>query len=134
MQEVPFAGEHHREPELVGLLDDGFVAHRAAGLDHDRDAGRGGGRLDAVFERIERVARARAAARGPAAFFAAISPDSTRFCWPAPMPTAWPSFTSTIAFDFTWPQMRQASSRSRHCSGVGATLVTTRQSLRVAAK
>ena len=30
--------------------------------------------------------------------------------------------------------MRHASSRSRHCSGVGATLVTTRQSLRAAAK
>ena len=46
------------------------------------------------------------------------------------MPTACPSFTSTIAFDFTWPQMRHASSASRHSSSVGARLVTTRQSSR----
>src|SRR5580765_8583538 len=61
MEEVSFAGEDHREPELVGLLDDGFVAHRAARLDDRGDAGRRR-RLDAVFEGIERVARARAAA------------------------------------------------------------------------
>ncbi len=47
------------------------------------------------------------------------------------MPTAWPSFTSTMAFDFTCPQMRQASSASRHSASVGARLVTTRQSSRV---
>ena len=64
MQEVPFAGEHHREPELVGLLDHCFVAHRATGLDHDRDTRRGRG-LHAVFERVERVTRARAADRAP---------------------------------------------------------------------
>ena len=121
MEEVPFAGEHHREPELVGALDDLLVAHRAARLDDGGDAGRGRG-LDAVLERIERVARAAPPRARPAAFWAAISPDSTRFCWPAPMPTAWPSFTSTIAFDFTCPQMRHASSRSRHCSGGGRDL------------
>ena len=37
-------------------------------------------------------------------------------------------------FDFTCPQIRHASSASRHCSVVGATLVTTRQSSRPAAK
>ena len=40
MQEVPFAGEHHREAELVGLLDDRVVTHRAAGLDHRGHTGR----------------------------------------------------------------------------------------------
>ena len=50
------------------------------------------------------------------------------------MPTAWPSFTSTIAFDFTCPQMRHASSASRHSDSVGARLVTTRQSSRAATK
>ena len=50
------------------------------------------------------------------------------------MPTAWPSFTNTIEFDFTCPQIRHASSASAHCSGVGAAFVTTRQSLRTAAK
>ena len=30
MQEVPLAGEHHRETELVGLVDHGLVAHPAA--------------------------------------------------------------------------------------------------------
>ena len=53
---------------------------------------------------------------------------------PAPMPTAWPSFTSTIEFDFTCPQIRHASSASRHSASVGARLVTTRQSSRVATK
>ena len=71
MQEVPFAGEHHREAELVGLLDDRVVAHRAAGLDHGRDARARRG-LDAVGERVERVARARAALR------AAARPSSPR--------------------------------------------------------
>src|SRR5438270_13120295 len=62
MEEVPLAGEDHHEPELVGRLDDGFVTHRAAGLDDRRDAGRGG-RFDSVFERVERVARGRTAVR-----------------------------------------------------------------------
>ena len=134
MEEVPFAGEHHREPELVGLLDHRFVAHRAAGLDDRGDAARPRPLRRRLRTGRTRRSRTRRRCARPAAFFAAISPDSTRFCWPAPMPTAWRSFTSTIAFDFTCPQMRHASSRSRHCSGVGATLVTTRQSLRVAAK
>ena len=100
----------------------GSSLHRATGLHDHRDA-RGRGRLDAVGERVERVAtRTRRRRARPAAFFAAISPDSTRFCCPAPMPTAWPSFTSTIAFDFTCPQMRHASSASRHSASVGATL------------
>src|SRR3954449_6202959 len=59
MQEVTFAGEDHCEAELVGTFDDDVVAHRAAGLHHHRDA-RGCRSLDAVGERIERVARARA--------------------------------------------------------------------------
>src|SRR5262249_9209508 len=56
VEEVSFAGEHHREAELVGAFDVRFVAHRAAGLHDHRDAG-GRGRLDAVGERVERVRR-----------------------------------------------------------------------------
>src|SRR5688572_22945077 len=62
MEEVPFAGEHHGDPELVGLLDALVIAHRTAGLDDDRHPGRGS-RLDAVGERVEGVAGAGAAGR-----------------------------------------------------------------------
>ena len=45
------------------------------------------------------------------------------------MPQAAPSFTSTIALDFTLPQTRQASSTSAHSRlGRAAAVVTTRQS------
>ena len=64
VQEVPFAREDHREPELVGLFDHLLVADRTARLHHHRDA-RGRRGFDAVGERVERVRRARAA-RGPA--------------------------------------------------------------------
>src|SRR5262245_62253593 len=60
MQEMPFAGEDHRESELVGPLDHDVVAHCTAGLHHHCHPGRGR-RLDAVGEGIERVARACAA-------------------------------------------------------------------------
>ena len=60
VEEVPFAGEHHREAELVCGLDDRVVANRATRLDHRRDPGTGCG-LDAVREREERVTRRRAA-------------------------------------------------------------------------
>src|SRR5690348_16270743 len=59
MQEVPLSGEDHREAELVGARDVRIVAHRAAGLDDDGDARARGG-PDAVGERVERVACARA--------------------------------------------------------------------------
>src|SRR5262245_3228870 len=62
VQEVPFAGQHHRDPELVGARDVRIVAHGASGLDDHGDPGVGR-RLDAVREREERVARARAALR-----------------------------------------------------------------------
>ncbi len=55
------------------------VAHRSARLDDDGNAGLGR-RLDAVGERVERVAAHAPPSARPAAFFAAISPDSTRFC------------------------------------------------------
>ena len=62
--EVALAGEDHRDAVLVGGGDDLVVADRAARLDHRRDAGRGG-RVEAVAEREEGVARARPArARG----------------------------------------------------------------------
>src|SRR5689334_23321963 len=64
VEEVTLAGEHHCEPELVGLLDDRVVTHRAARLDDRRDT-RGRRGLDAVLERVERVARACAAHGAP---------------------------------------------------------------------
>src|SRR4051794_36541626 len=62
--ELALAGEDHRHTELVGPGDVLVVVHRAAGLDDHGDAGRGGC-LDAVGERVERVAGARPAL-GPA--------------------------------------------------------------------
>ena len=43
------------------------------------------------------------------------------------MPQATPSFTSTMLFDFTQPQMRKASSASARSAAVGSRLVTTDQ-------
>jgi hypothetical protein len=68
-------------------------------------------------------------ARAPALSTASL-PQSTRFCWPAPTPTAMPSVTTTTALERTWAQTRHAISRSRHWGSVGATLVTTRHSSR----
>ena len=63
----------------------------------------------------------------PAAFSAAIRPASRRFCWPAPMPTAAPSLTSTMVLELTAAPTRQASSKSTHSDSLGARLVTTRK-------
>ena len=131
VQEVPLAGEHHGEAELVGLGDGVVVLHRAAGLDDHGHAGRRRRpRCRRGTGRRRRWRRRRPAAR-PAAFAAAIWPASTRFCWPAPMPHAVPSFTSTIELLFTQPTSRQASSASAHSASVGWRLVTTVQSSRV---
>src|SRR5207302_3026890 len=46
----------------------------------------------------------------PAALRAAISPASTRVCWAAPMPTACPLATRTLALVLTWRLPRPASS------------------------
>ena len=56
------AGEHHREPALVGRRDHFRVAHAAARLDHRRGAVVGDD-VEAVAEREERVGRHRRAAR-----------------------------------------------------------------------
>ena len=66
MQEVPFTREDHRQAELVCPLDHRVVAHRATGLD-DRGDARGRRGLDAVFERIERIARAGTSVRAAGA-------------------------------------------------------------------
>ena len=60
MQELPFAGEHHGQPELVGACDDSVVADRSPGLYDHRDAGGRGG-VDTVGEGIEAVSGGRAA-------------------------------------------------------------------------
>src|SRR4051794_39420319 len=57
VQEVPLPGEEHRHAELVSLGDALVVAHRTARLHDDGHTGRGG-RLDAVGEGVEGVARA----------------------------------------------------------------------------
>src|SRR4051794_2334674 len=51
--------------------------------------------------------------------------ESTRLIWPAPTPTVAPPRASTIAFERTWRQTRQANSTSAHSSSLGARLVTT---------
>src|SRR5579875_3210951 len=63
----------------------------------------------------------------PAALATASSPGETRFCWPAPMPTAMPLAARTIALDLTAAHTRQASCRSRQAAELGARLVTTCQ-------
>src|SRR5436190_21601553 len=67
MEEVPFAREDHRDAELVRPRDVLLVAHRAARLDDDGDAGLGRG-FDAIGERIKRVARACPALRATSRF------------------------------------------------------------------
>jgi probable blue pigment (indigoidine) exporter len=62
VQEVALAGEDHGHAQLVGAGDVGVVPDRAPGLDDDRHT-RLGRRLDAVGERVERVAGARPAPR-----------------------------------------------------------------------
>ncbi len=61
----------------------------------------------------------------------AISAASTLLCWPAPIPTAWPEATMTMALEVVRAHTRQASSTSRHCSAVGTAFVATCQSERV---
>ena len=65
-----------------------------------------------------------ACARSPARR-SAISTETWRLAWPAPMPTVAPFFASTIAFDRTWRTARQANSRSVSSSSVGRRFVTT---------
>ena len=50
--------------------------------------------------------------RSPA-FSTAIRTESSRLIWPAPTPRSWPSLATTIAFDLTIAQTRQAKARSR---------------------
>ena len=117
-------------PSSSARLDDLLVAHRAAGLDDHRDAG-GGGRLDAVGERVERVARARAA-RGPARRPSSPRSRPTRPGSAGRRRCRRPGRPS--------PARSRSTSRARRCatrarrratrSSVGARLVTTRQSSR----
>ena len=82
MEEVPFAGEHHREAELVGPVDHLLSPIAPPGCTTAAMPGRGRG-LDAVGERVERVARAtRRPPRAPRPSSPRSPPDSTRFCWP----------------------------------------------------
>src|ERR1019366_4586088 len=60
----------------------------------------------------------------------AISAATTRDCWPAPTPTACPSFTIAMALEVVRPHTRQARTRSRHSSSVGWRDVTTVHSTR----
>ena len=57
----------------------------------------------------------------------AISAATTRDCWPAPTPTAWPSVTTAMALEVVRAQTFQARARSRHWASVGRALVTTSQ-------
>ena len=84
--------------------------------------------------RTRRDAHAPPAAR-PAAFLAAISPDSTRFCWPAPMPDG---LAVLHQHDRVRLHVPADAPRQLGVAPLGRRsaprLVTTRQSSRVAAK
>ena len=56
--------------------------------------------------------------------------ESSRFCWPAPMPSACRSLAYTIALLLTAAHTCHAKTRSRHWTSSGSTAVTTRQSAR----
>ena len=60
-------------------------------------------------------------ARSPARR-SAISTDTWRLAWAAPIPTVAPFRASTIAFERTWRTARQAKSRSVSSSSVGRRL------------
>ena len=127
VQEVPLAGEDHGDAELVGPGDVLVVLHRAARLHDHRHAGVGG-RLDAVGEREERVARA-GAALGPAGGLlrgdlAGLDPvllagaDAPRPGRPSPARCCWTSPPADA------PGQRGVG----HSASVGARSVTTCQS------
>ena len=96
-------------PGGVGRRDDLCVADRAAGLDDARSRrrrrARRGRRRRGRTRRTPppRPRRARPPWRRRA------PPRRPVDCWPAPMPTATPSFASTIALDDVRPHTRQAS-------------------------
>ena len=52
----------------------------------------------------------------------AISTETWRLAWPAPMPTVAAFLASTIAFERTWRTARHAKSRSVSSSSVGPAL------------
>ena len=105
-------------------LDRLVVAPRAAGLDDRGHAGRGG-EVGAVAEREEGVG-GQHRAPGPRAGLLDGDPDRVE---PAHLAGAdaddLPSLASTIAFDLTAAQTRQAKARSRRSASVGARRVGT---------
>ena len=121
----------HRDPRLVGRGDHLVVPDGAARLDHGGHPGVGQD-LQAVGEGEEGVARPPRRPR-PArpAFCTAISAATTRDCWPAPTPTAWPSVTTAMALEVVRAHTRQASARSRHSASVGRRSVATSPRRRV---
>src|SRR3954466_4051735 len=62
---------------------------------------------------------------GTCAFSTARRTESTRLICPAPIPTVAPPRASTIAFERTCLQTRQAKTKSAHSCSVGSRLVTT---------
>ena len=54
----------------------------------------------------------------------AISAEPIRFIWPAPTPSVRPSFTTTMAFDFTCLTICQPKFMSSICSAAGFAAVT----------
>ena len=121
MQEVTPAGEDHRHPPLVRRLDDLFVAFEPPGC------------MTAVMPASARAStpsakgkKASLAATAPRAlspaFFTAISEESTRLIWPAPIPTVAPSLARTMALLLTTRATRQAKRRSAICCGEGLLL------------
>ena len=125
--EVPFAGHDHRQAGLVRRGDDLAVLTEPPGWTTAVTPASARTRSPSGKGKKASLAPAPPLARSPA-FWTAISAATTRDCWPAPTPTACPPVTTAIALEVVRPQTRQASTRSRHSSSVGARFVTTAHS------
>ena len=104
MEKMTLAGQYHDQAQLIGSGDDFGVADGATGLDDTAHAS-GSDRFQTIPEWKEGIAGPRPppSAR-PSALRAASSLASTRLCWPAPIPQATPSLTTTIALDLVRAQ------------------------------
>ena len=101
---------HHGHPGRVGRRDHLAVATEPPGWTTAVTPARPSTSRPSGNGKKASLAPAPPRARSPA-LVTAISAATTRDCWPAPTPTAWPSVTTAMALDVVRPQTRQASSQ-----------------------
>ena len=135
VEEVPFAGEHHREAELVGLLD--HLLRRASrhpvGSPPRHPAAAAASMPSS--NGIERVARGRAAVRAARRLLGRDLARLDAVLLPGADADRLAVLDQHDRVRLHVPADRATRARGRATApGSGATLVTTRQSLRVAAK